>query len=203
LVFVKLHHYINLTHHLALSAIDILGGHSAAAGHGNNFHQQYTMQFSHIMEPVFHRLGMRLISRNMAMGGLGTMHFSLASGSLYGEKDFLLWDSSMTEKPTEDQDLFNKQALLGGERVPILFSSDPNNLEVETGGNLWYGSFLNWSNNDFVPLTEDLDQVETLPLATQYVKCDSSVKELCSGELPKALQFLLEKHLPNSYHHLT
>lgn len=167
----------------------ILGGHSAAAGHGNNFHQQYTMQFNHIMEPVFHKLGVRLISRNMAMGGLGTMHFSLASGTLYGEKDFLLWDSSMTEKSVEDQDLFNKQAILGGERVPIIFSSNPNNLDVETGGNLWYGSFHNWRNDDFVPMTEDLDQVETLPFAAQYVKCDSSVKELCS-----------EKGNPNKYH---
>ena len=50
----------------------VLGGHSAAAGHGNNFLQQKTMQFHHIMEPVFQKLGMRLISRNLAMGGLGT-----------------------------------------------------------------------------------------------------------------------------------
>ncbi len=49
----------------------VLGGHSAAAGHGNNFLQQKTLQFHHIMEPVFHKLGMRLISRNLAMGGLG------------------------------------------------------------------------------------------------------------------------------------
>ena len=49
----------------------VLGGHSAAAGHGNNFIQQKTMQFHHVMEPVFHKLGMRLISRNLAMGGLG------------------------------------------------------------------------------------------------------------------------------------
>ena len=49
----------------------VLGGHSAAAGHGNNFLQQKTMQFHYIMEPVFQKLGMRLISRNLAMGGLG------------------------------------------------------------------------------------------------------------------------------------
>lgn len=140
------------------------------------------MQFNHIMEPIFHKLGIRLISRNMAMGGLGTMHFSLASGSLYGEKDFLIWDSSMTEKALEDQDLFNKQAILGGERVPIIFNSHPNNLHVETGGNFWYGSFDNWSKNAIVPLTKDLDQVETLPLATKFLVCDNDVKELCSGK---------------------
>ena len=52
----------------------VLGGHSAAAGHGNNFLQQKTMQFNHIMEPIFHKLGMRLISRNLAMGGLGKLY---------------------------------------------------------------------------------------------------------------------------------
>jgi len=56
------------------------------------------MQFANIMEPVFHKLGMRLIARNLAMGGLGTAHFSLGSNTLYGETDFLLWDSHMTEK---------------------------------------------------------------------------------------------------------
>ena len=62
-----------------------LGGHSAAAGHGNNFQQTYLMEFAHIMEPVLHKLGVRLIARNMAMGGLGTTHFSLGASTLYGE----------------------------------------------------------------------------------------------------------------------
>ena len=69
----------------------VLGGHSAAAAHGNDFQQQKTMQFQNIMEPVFHKLGIRLISRNMAMGGLGTLHFSAGMAELYGETDFLMW----------------------------------------------------------------------------------------------------------------
>ena len=43
------------------------------------------------MEPVFHKLGMRLIARNMAMGGLGTLHFSAGMRELYGETDYLEW----------------------------------------------------------------------------------------------------------------
>jgi len=43
------------------------------------------------MEPVFHRLGMRLIARNLAMGGYGTLHFSMGQASLYGETDILQW----------------------------------------------------------------------------------------------------------------
>ena len=34
----------------------VLGGHSAAAGHGNNFHQSYMMQFQELMEPGKHLL---------------------------------------------------------------------------------------------------------------------------------------------------
>ncbi len=63
----------------------VLGGHSAAAGHGNNFHQTYSMEFANIMEPVLHKLGVRLIARNLAMGGLGTTHFSHGANSLYGK----------------------------------------------------------------------------------------------------------------------
>ena len=66
-----------------------LGGHSAAAGHGNNFHQSYMMQFQHVMEGVFDRLGMVLVSANRAQGGMGTVQASLAGGGVYGEKDFM------------------------------------------------------------------------------------------------------------------
>ena len=45
-----------------------LGGHSAAAGHGNNFHQSYVIEFQRVMEPVFDRLGMVLVSANRAQG---------------------------------------------------------------------------------------------------------------------------------------
>jgi len=159
----------------------IMGGHSAAAGHGNNFQQQYTMQFANIMEPVFHKLGMRLIARNLAMGGLGTAHFSLGSNTLYGETDFLLWDSHMTEKTAEDIDVFHKQALLGGERVPILFGGQWSNLEEETGGpgSLWGGDRM--LGHGIIPLTTGYNQVETLPVATQYQECDDNVMELCSS----------------------
>ncbi|KAL3823499.1 hypothetical protein ACHAXA_010821 [Cyclostephanos tholiformis] len=98
-----------------------LGGHSAAAGHGNNFRQSYMMEFQRVMEPVFDRLGMILVSANRAQGGMGTIQSALAGVSIYGDADFVLWDSSMTEKDGRAKDLFMRQALLAGKRVPILF----------------------------------------------------------------------------------
>ena len=102
----------------------------------------------------------------------------MGQAELYGEKDFLMWDSSMTEKNPGDIDMFNKQALINGERVPIIFTRNINALEEETNGSIWHGDII--PGVDFVPLTTSYEQVNTLPLATRYVNCDYSVKELCS-----------------------
>ena len=49
-----------------------LGGHSAAAGHGNGFNQSYIIQAGFVLEPVFAHLGVTMRSYNFAQGGLGT-----------------------------------------------------------------------------------------------------------------------------------
>ena len=52
------------------------------------------MQFHKVMEPVFARLGVKLITRNVGMGGLGTIQNGIGSGSIYGDEvDLLIWDS--------------------------------------------------------------------------------------------------------------
>jgi hypothetical protein len=49
-----------------------LGGHSAAAGHGNGFNQSYIIQAGLVLEPVFAHLGVTLRTYNFAQGGMGT-----------------------------------------------------------------------------------------------------------------------------------
>lgn len=72
----------------------VMGGHSAAAGHGNHYQQSYTLEFQKVMEPIFARFGVRHVSRNIAMGGLGTSQNAMAAGCIYGDDiDILLWDS--------------------------------------------------------------------------------------------------------------
>lgn len=57
------------------------------------------MQFHKIMAPIFARLGVKLITRNLAQGGLGTIQHSLGSASLYGDDiDLLLWDAGKCSK---------------------------------------------------------------------------------------------------------
>jgi hypothetical protein len=71
-----------------------LGGHSAAAGHGNHFQQSAVLQVAWILEPVFARLGVRHEAKNFANGGLGTIQHGLAAASVYGPAiDMLWWDS--------------------------------------------------------------------------------------------------------------
>jgi hypothetical protein len=67
--------------------------------HSNHFRQSYMMQFHKVMYPVFARMGVKLITRNMAQGGLGTIQAGLGSGSIYGDEiDLLLWDSGKSTK---------------------------------------------------------------------------------------------------------
>lgn len=56
------------------------------------------MQFHKIMYPVFARMGVKLITRNMAQGGLGTVQAGMGSGSIFGDEvDLLLWDSGKVD----------------------------------------------------------------------------------------------------------
>lgn len=84
------------------------------------------------MEPVFDRLGMVLVSANRAQGGMGTLQSALAGKGIYGENDFVLWDSSMTEKDGNAQDVFFRQALISGQRVPILFDMGGGKTMIDT-----------------------------------------------------------------------
>jgi hypothetical protein len=63
-----------------------MGGHSSAAGHGNNFIHSYTIQVQWILEAVFARLGVKHTSKNFANGGLGTIQHGLAGSSVYGPR---------------------------------------------------------------------------------------------------------------------
>ena len=185
----------------------VLAGHSAAAGHGNHFHQSYLMQFHKVMAPVLRQLGVTLTSRNQAQGGLGTVQSSLGFNSIYGSDiDLILWDSGKNEKMvckkprfscccdspkyclpgmTENNnpahiDLFFRQALMTEGRLPVVWSAGGkfdllkifyNEADADIGE---YG--LGW---DGIPETTDEAQVETLPWATQHLKCNEERPELC------------------------
>eukprot|EP00816_Leptocylindrus_hargravesii_P013506 CAMPEP_0196824974 /NCGR_PEP_ID=MMETSP1362-20130617/92791_1 /TAXON_ID=163516 /ORGANISM="Leptocylindrus danicus, Strain CCMP1856" /LENGTH=911 /DNA_ID=CAMNT_0042205337 /DNA_START=109 /DNA_END=2844 /DNA_ORIENTATION=+ len=161
----------------------VLGGHSAAAGHGNHLAQSYTLQISHVLEPVFEKLGVKFHARNMAHGGLGTLESGLGSGDIYGrEVDMIIWDSSMTENSVPAHDLFNRQALIGGNRSPMIYSFFANtqyliglakNFGVDIGG------MIN-PNFEGFPETESEEQAKTMPDALAYLHCSKENQSLCN-----------------------
>lgn len=103
--------------------IFVMGGHSAAAGHGNHFQQSYTLQVQRVLEPVLARLGVHHVSHNYGFGGMGTVQNGLAPRDLYGPRlDVVLWDSGMTEGEPAVKDLFARGALLAGNAVPVLWN---------------------------------------------------------------------------------
>ena len=137
------------------------------------------MQFHKVMEPVFSYLGVQLISRNMAQGGLGTIQSALGAADIYGDEiDFMVWDSGMTEgRDGRAVDMFGRQALMGN-KVPVLWNLNSDLLEmyhehcdadVGSLGTAQVG----------VPVTKDETQAETLPFAVQYVTCDEEHKDMC------------------------
>ncbi|CAB9523228.1 expressed unknown protein [Seminavis robusta] len=106
----------------------------------NNFAQTQIMQFNYIMEPVFNKLGMTLISRHMGMAASPIVG-ALGGADIYGETDVLWHVQGHTEeeKPGEF-DLLQKQTVMSGERVPVIFSPSWEELVQGSKGKAWVGN---------------------------------------------------------------
>lgn len=160
----------------------VMGGHSAAMGAGNNFRQSYMMQFHKVMYPIFARVGVKLITRNVGQGGLGTLQAGMGSGSIYGDDiDVLMWDSGMTEPDPKHVDIFYRQALLAGNRVPVLWGGPFELLkmlheeaDVDVGD---WGYAM-----DGITEIESLEQAKDVPWAARFLKCKPEAEEVCKEE---------------------
>jgi hypothetical protein len=163
----------------------VMTGHSSAAGHGNHLQQSYTMQFQKAMEPIFARLGVKCIAHNMGMGGMGTIQNALAAGDIYGKDvDILLWDSSMTEKGAVHLDVLARQALMGGDRVPMLLGGHRDVLTtMHNLADADVGEVAGWgAAYSGIPKSINATQVETLPWATRYIDCDKEFNKECRAQ---------------------
>ena len=165
----------------------VLGGHSAAAGHGNHFQQSYTLQIAKILEPIFARLGVKMEARNFAMGGLGTLQSSMAAGDIYGRDiDVLIWDSGMTEGDQRFNDVFRRQGIISGNKVPVLIGGqiEAQSFQINTGAEM--GSLAvdrAWSDNILgIPQLESMDQMNTIPWAAISISCSKDLKSICKSE---------------------
>ena len=140
------------------------------------------MQFHKVMEPVMSYLGVQLISRNLAQGGLGTVQSSLGAADIYGDEiDFMMWDSGMTEgRDGSAVDMFGRQALMG-HRVPVLWGLDGGFLQMyhdKCDADVGYQG----NADKGIPVTKSLAHAASLPYATRYMKCESEINGMCASE---------------------
>jgi len=155
-----------------------LGGHSAAAGHGAGFNQSYIIEAGHVLEPVFAHLGVEFRSYNFAQGGMGTTQQALAGMDLRNkETDWIMWDSRMTERPPELANFFLRQAIVSGNRSPVLMGDGINvNDFHEVAGADIAAQALGW-----VPVTVSDEQVKEVPWAAQWLQCARGATTDCKA----------------------
>lgn len=163
----------------------VLGGHSAAAGHGAGFNQSYIIEAGHILEPVFAHLGVDFRAYNFAQGGMGTFQQAMAGMDLRGkDTDWIVWDSSMTEKSSNLSNFFYRQALISGNRAPILMADSGylSKGEPLTGFHDIAGAAIAaYDIEGWVPVTDSDEQVKTIPWAAQWLKCSRTATADCKA----------------------
>ena len=143
----------------------------------NNFAMTQAMQFNHIMEPIFHKLGMNLISRNMGTS-ISTIVSALGGADIYGETD-ILWHVQQhdQEEAPGEFDLLQKQVIMSGERIPIILSPKWDELVDASKGKAWVGNLQPGAD------VCDFTTLQALPAspACHGVNCDakSFEKGLC------------------------
>ena len=174
--------------------IFVMGGHSAAAGHGNHFQQSYTLQVSYILQPIFARLGVKHVSRNFGMGGLGTFHNSISSKYLYGpDVDFLLWDSGMTEGDPDKLEMFARQAIMTPndenedgdsikhhytthQKVPAIWNLPPSiSTLLHDMADVDVGQI--GTGYDGIKEAQSVEDLDTIPWAAKYIRCSNDIKK--------------------------
>ncbi|KAL9178465.1 hypothetical protein ACHAXT_003795 [Thalassiosira profunda] len=145
-----------------------LGGHSAAAGHGAGFNQSFIIEAGHVLEPVFAHLGVEFRAYNFAQGGMGTFQQALAGMDLRNkETDWIMWDSRMTERVPAIAHFFFRQAIIAGNRSPVLMAEGMGvNAFHKHAGAAVCGQGMGW-----VPVTVSAEQVKDVPWAAKYLQC--------------------------------
>lgn len=168
-----------------------VGGHSAAAGHGNLFNQTYTFTLEESVKPIFESLGITFFGKNYAMGGMKSAPESaLCMSSLYGpDIDVLSWDFGMTDG-SRDGNLYNTWAQRAGAHPtqPIIISFGSTaaigiHKEVEKNGMAAFDAvFVSERSEENaskkLPNSDSDDiNINDLPRGVKFYRCGDSVEK--------------------------
>jgi len=174
-----------------------LAGHSAVHASGNHFNQSYSHWLHDVLGAPLAAVGVQLVTRNHAMGGLSSNHRSSCFAASYGaDVDAVLWDYAMTGGDRHEMDYFFKQAMQQPRR-PLLVGfqrADARDLKATSG--VWRmlasyaargvhtagvsGQISSWpAGGDVAPFaTTSPEQASTLPPGLRYVHCTATNGQL-------------------------
>ena len=176
------------------------GGHSSAAGHGNLFNESYTAYMERGAKDVFRAIGIDLVGRNYAMGGMDSApQIALCNEAIFGkDADVISWDFGMTDGKG------HWKTTLYASRIG-LHSNRPVHFSINNGGRnyKWRMAALKLAEDAGVPTLQLLPAVEeaifkgipdsfglsdndlkNLGPYAQYFKCKGAVEgeEPCTTE---------------------
>ena len=164
-----------------------VGGHSAAAGHGNLFNQSYSDVLENIAQPLFAALGIEFRAKNYAMGGTSSgPEVAMCLSEVFGlDLDVLSWDYGMTDG--QRNWLYEMYAQRAGVHptMPSLFqfSGSKRRDRQDSNENLESSGMATFSirvDKTQFPDSDELNVTE-LPPALQYLSCSGHTEagELC------------------------
>lgn len=157
-----------------------VGGHSAAAAHGNLFQNAYANVIEESLKPIFGSLGIHFYGKNYAMGGTKSgPEVAFCMESIFGrDVDIISWDYGMLDgRSPELYNLWSQRANLLPSR-PILFSfgqryADEIHRDLELVG----GTGFERNFGDVRKIFPDSDRsetdVDTLPRGVKNYLCNN------------------------------
>lgn len=165
----------------------VIGGHSAAAGHGNLLRQAYANIIEQSLQGVFGSLGIQVYAKNYAMGGTKSApEVALCMESVFGrDLDIISWDYGMTDGRSPNlYHLWTQRAGVHPTR-PILFSygqrySNAIHKEIEDAGGAGFEMNFLHVKTIFPNSDDGSVDVSRLPPAVKNYLCNNGHVE--SGE---------------------
>jgi hypothetical protein len=183
-----------------------IGGHSAAAGHGNLFRQASAAVIEKSLEGVFDSLGILFRTKNYAMGGTSSgPEVSMCMESIFGQDmDIISWDYGMTDaRQPHLYGLWTERAALVPSR-PIQFAFGQKGINYQNAlvnaGGASFSSNLDNSRN-ILPSSDDPDvDASKLPPGLQNYLCNGHVEV---GEPCKDHKWDTKHTCPNIKHQVS
>jgi len=168
----------------------VVGGHSAAAGHGNLLSQSYAGVIERTLQPVFQQFNVSMYGKNYAMGGTSSgPEIAMCMESIFGtDVDAITWDYGMLDgNDFFWYSLFVQRAGVHPTKPSVfLYRKDKHEMDninavVEQAGLAVFRFESNSIAEEHFPDTDTHPNIDELPPGVKFFVCNGHVeaKEPC------------------------